>query len=103
MKAHLLYETRSIRLRARGRAAPHEHADLTQDLELDDAAGSDGGGRQVIFEVAKRALLVSLRDPEAIRLPPAGTDRLPRPARGGARTLWPRRRAALEAKRAVWG
>lgn len=63
MKAFLLHREQDFDLEAE--LPPSEEA-LTQDLELDTLFAAMARGDQFLFEVAKRAVLSSLMDPNAI-------------------------------------
>ena len=60
MKALLMYRDRDFDLE---RALPSHERALTQDLELDTLWSAMAADDKFVFEVAKRALLQSLRDP----------------------------------------
>jgi DNA mismatch repair ATPase MutS len=63
MKAFLMYRDRDFDLE---RELPANEAALTQDLELNTLFGAMAHGDQFLFDVAKKAVLSSLTDPEAI-------------------------------------
>ncbi len=63
MKAFLMHADRDFDLAAE---LPSQEPALRQDLELDTLLVAMAREDKLIFEVAKRALLLSLRDPEAI-------------------------------------
>jgi len=63
MKAYLMYRDRDFDLK--GSLPPHEAA-LTQDLELNTLFGAMAVGDKFLLEVAKKAVLTSLDEPEAI-------------------------------------
>ena len=63
MKAFLMHRDRDFDA---GHPAPPNEEALTQDLELNTLLAAMAAGDQFLFEVAKRALLISLRDPEEI-------------------------------------
>ena len=88
MKAFLMHADSDFDLAA---DLPAQEQALTQDLELDTLLRAMAAGDALIYEVTKRALLLSLRDAGGDRLPPAGVDRVPRPSRGRARPVQPRR------------
>jgi len=64
MKAFLMYRNRDFDLE--GDLPPNEAA-LTQDLELGTLFGAMAAGDEFLLKVAKKAILTSLDDPEAIR------------------------------------
>ncbi len=64
MKANLMYEDQDFEV---SRALPDHHGELVEDLELTTLFEAMAGGDAFLFEVSKRAVLSSLRDPEAIR------------------------------------
>lgn len=81
---------------------PAQEQALTQDLELDTLLGAMAAGDGLIFDVAKRALLLSLRDPEAIAYRQGVlTECLEHPA--VARDLYNLAGEALKAEKKVWG
>jgi DNA mismatch repair ATPase MutS len=63
MKAFLMHAERDFDLAA---ALPAHEEGLTQDLELETLLRAMAAGDELIFDVANRALLLSLRDPSAI-------------------------------------
>jgi len=63
MKAFLMHAGRDFDLAAE---LPAQEPALLQDLELETLLRAMAAGDELIFDVAKRALLLSLRDPEAI-------------------------------------
>jgi len=63
MKAHLLYKDRDFDLQG-GR--PLQEAALVQDLELNTLLGAMAAGDPFLLEVARRVVLASLKEPEAI-------------------------------------
>jgi DNA mismatch repair ATPase MutS len=63
MKAFLMYEDRDVDLTA---ALPPLEESLVQDLELQILLDAMAGGDHFLFQVAKRALLMGLGEPEAI-------------------------------------
>jgi MutS domain V len=79
------------------------HADtLTADLELNVLLSTMAGGDPLLFEVARRALLLSLTEPDAIAYrQQVLADCLKSPA--VARDLYGIAGEALEAQRTVWG
>lgn len=64
MKAFLLYRDRDVDIED---ALPPNEAALTQDLELDTLFGAMAAGDAFLFDVAKKAVLTSLPEPDAIR------------------------------------
>jgi DNA mismatch repair ATPase MutS len=64
MKVHLMYKDRDFDLKA---SAPALEADLVQDLELSTLFGAMAAGDAFLQEVAHKAVLTSLKQPEAIR------------------------------------
>lgn len=64
MKAYLLYRARDFDF---GADLPAAHEDLIQDLELTTLLRAMAGDDKFIYEVSRRVLLTSLRDPAAIR------------------------------------
>ena len=63
MKAFLMHRDRDFDLE---RELPANEAALIQDLELETLLSTMAAGDRFMFEVARRALLLSLPDPEAI-------------------------------------
>ncbi|MEO8287023.1 MAG: DNA mismatch repair protein MutS [Chloroflexota bacterium] len=63
MKALLMYRDRDFDLQ---RELPWNGGDLTKDLELDMLFGGMAGGDSFLFDVAKRAVLCSLKDTDTI-------------------------------------
>ena len=63
MKAFLMHVDSDFDLAAE---LPAQEQALTQDLELETLLRAMAAGDELIFDVAKRALLLSLPDPEAI-------------------------------------
>ena len=77
---------------------------LTQDLELDTLWSAMAAGDEFLFETAKRGVLSSLSDPEAIVLSPAGARRLPRAAaRSSGRSTTSRSKRSRTSARPVGG
>jgi len=64
VKVHLLHRDRDFDFAA---AAPPGHQDLIQDLELATLLRAMASGDKFRYDVAKKVLLASLRDPAAIR------------------------------------
>jgi MutS domain V len=99
MKAFLMHADSDFDLAAD--LPDHEQA-LAQDLELDTLLGAMAAGDALIYDVVKRALLLSLRDPEAIVYRQRVlTDCLAHPA--VVRDLYTLAGEALKAERSVWG
>jgi hypothetical protein len=63
MKALLMHPDQDFDLQ---RELPAHQAALTQDLELSTLFVAMAGGDQFLYEVAERAVLSSLQDPETI-------------------------------------
>jgi DNA mismatch repair ATPase MutS len=63
MKAFLMHRDQDFHL---VREPPANEADLTQDLELNTLFGAMAGGDEFLFDVARKAVLSSLADPDAI-------------------------------------
>jgi MutS domain V len=63
MKACLMYRDRDFDLKA---ALPVNSADLTKDLELETLFGAMSGSDSFLLEVARKAVLASLNEPQAI-------------------------------------
>ena len=63
MKAHLLYRDRDFDPQA---AQPPHEAALTQDLELNTLFDAMAAGDKFLLEVARKAVLTSLDEPDAI-------------------------------------
>jgi hypothetical protein len=63
MKAFLMHRDNDFDVE---RALPHNHEAVTQDLELSTLISTMAAGDRLVSEVVKRALLLSLRDPDAI-------------------------------------
>jgi DNA mismatch repair ATPase MutS len=84
------------------RDLPPHHVALTQDLELDTLCGAMAGEDGFLFEVATRALVLSLTDPVAIvHRQQALADCLHNPA--AARALYDLAGQALQESRRIWG
>ena len=64
MKAFLMYEARDLDIEG---DLPPGVAALIQDLELDTLFGAMAAGDRFLLDVARKAVLASLDDPEAIR------------------------------------
>lgn len=83
-------------------ALPPHAAGLTQDLELETLLMVMAGGDRFLFDTAKRALLLSLRDPdEIVYRQGVMQDCLDNPWL--ARELYALAGEALEAERRIWG
>ena len=81
---------------------PAQAEAVTQDLELETLLRAMAAGDELIFDVARRALLLSLRDPEAIVYRQRVlTDCLKHP--DVTRELYNLASEALRAERSVWG
>ena len=99
MKAFLMHADRDFALNA---DLPAHAQSLTQDLELETLLRAMASGDDLIFDVAYRALLLSLRDPEAIVYrQQVLADCLEQPA--AVRELYDLAGEALRAERTVWG
>jgi hypothetical protein len=99
VKAFLMHADRDFAFDA---DLPAQAAALTQDLELETLLRAMAVGDELIFDVARRALLLSLRDPEAIVYRQRVlTDCLEQP--DVARELYNLAGEALRAERSVWG
>jgi MutS domain V len=98
MKAFLMYRDADFDTQ---RALPANEASLVQDLELETLLGAMAAGDPLLWEVAKRALMTGLTDPEAVtyRQEILG-DCLQSP--GVIRDLYALAGEALEAERKVW-
>ncbi len=84
------------------RELPAEEAELTKDLELSTLWEAMEGGDQFLFEVARRAMLQPLNEPEAIRYRQAVlADAIARPE--VVRELYELAGEALAAEKSVWG
>ena len=98
MKAFLLHRDRDFDLEAE---LPAQEAALTQDLELETLLSTMAAGDPLLFELARRALLLGLRDPEAIVYrQQVMRDCLERPA--VVRELYALAGEALKAEKSVW-
>jgi len=99
MKAHLLYRDRDFDLP--GSRPPHEAA-LAQDLELNTLLGAMAAGDPFLLEVARKAVLTSLNEPEAIGYRQRVlADCLNRPAI--VREMYAIAVEALQREKGVWG
>jgi hypothetical protein len=99
MKAFLMHRDSDF---ATGRALPANEAELTQDLELSTLLSAMAAGDALLFEVAQRALLLSLSEPDAIIYrQEVLADCLAHP--DVVRDLYQLAGEALEAQKSVWG
>lgn len=99
MKAFLMHADSDFAVEAE---LPAQERALTQDLELETLLNAMAAGDNLIFEIAKRALLLSLRDPDAIVYrQQVLTDCLAQPE--VVRELYSLAGEALKAERSVWG
>lgn len=99
MKAHLLYRDRDFDL---PESRPPQEAALVQDLELNVLVSAMAAGDPFLLEVARRAVLVSLKEPEAILYRQhVLADCLDHPAI--VREMYAIAVEALERDRGVWG
>jgi hypothetical protein len=99
MKAFLMHAERDFDLEAELPA--HEQA-LTQDLELETLLTTMAAGDELIFDVGKRVLLLSLREPDAIIYRQRVlTECLEHPE--AVRDLYGLAGEALKAEKGIWG
>jgi hypothetical protein len=99
MKAFLMHPDQDFDLQ---RELPPHQAVLTQDLELSTLFDAMAGGDQFLYEVAERAVLSSLQDPEAICYrQQVLTDCLLQPA--VVRELYGIAVEAIQRERKIWG
>jgi len=99
MKAFLMHPDQDFDLQ---RELPPHQAALTQDLELDTLFDAMARGDQFLFQVAERAVLSSLQDPEAIIYrQQVLTDCLQQPAI--VRELYGIAVEALQREKKIWG
>ena len=99
MKAFLMYRDRDFDLKG---DLPPNAAELTQDLELDTLFGAMAAGDAFLLEVAKKAVLASLDEPEAILYRQhVLADCLEQPAI--VREMYAIAVEAIERERKVWG
>jgi hypothetical protein len=99
MKALLMHPDQDFDLQ---RDLPPHQAALTQDLELSTLFGAMAGGDQFLYEVAERAVLSSLQDPEAICYrQQVLTDCLQQPA--VIRELYGIAVETIQRERKIWG
>jgi hypothetical protein len=99
MKAFLMHPDQDFNLQ---QELPPHHGALTRDLELETLFEAMAGGDQFLYEVAERAVLSSLQDPEAIcyRQRVLG-DCLQQPAI--VRELYGIAVEAIQRERKIWG
>ena len=99
MKTFLMYRDRDIDLEA---DLPSAAATLIQDLELDVLFGAMAAGDRFLFDMARKAVLTSLDDPEAIRYrQQILADCLEQPA--AIRELYALAVEAIEREKRIWG
>jgi MutS domain V len=99
MKAFLMHAESDFDLAA---DLPAQEPALMADLELDTLLRTMAAGDELIFDVAKRALLLSLRDPDAIVYRQRVlTECLEHP--DVVRELYSLAGEALKAEKAIWG
>jgi len=99
MKAFLMHPVQDFDLQ---RELPPHQAALTQDLELSTLFDAMAGGDQFLYEVAERAVLSSLQDPEAICYrQQVLTDCLQQPA--VVRELYGIAVEVIQRERKIWG
>lgn len=99
MKALLMHPVQDFDLQ---RELPPHQAALIQDLELGTLFDAMAGGDQFLYEVAERAVLSSLQDPEAICYrQQVLTDCLQQPA--VVRELYGIAVEAIQRERKIWG
>ena len=99
MKAFLMHAESDFDLAAE---LPAQEPALTQDLELETLLRAMAAGDELIVDVAKRALLLSLRDAEAIRYRQRVlAECLEHPE--VVRELYDLAGEALKAERSIWG
>lgn len=99
MKAFLMHRDGDFGL---DHQLPTNEEALTQDLELNTLFATMASGDPFLFEVAKRALLLSLHDPDAIAYrQQVLTDCLENPS--VVRELYVLAGEALKAEKSVWG
>jgi len=98
MKAFLMYPDRDFGLQ---HVLPANEATVAQDLELETLLAAMAAGDQVLYEVARRALHLSLQDPDAIVYrQQILTDCLSNPT--VVRALYALAGEALQAEKSVW-
>ncbi len=99
MKTFLMHPQRDFEI---ARVLPANEEALTQDLELDTLLAAMAGGDGFLLDVAKRALLSSLQDPdEIVYRQQILTDCLANPS--VVRDLYVLAGEALKAEKSVWG
>ena len=99
MKAFLMHAESDFDLAAE---MPAQEPALTADLELDTLLRTMAAGDELIFDVAKRALLLNLRDPDAIVYRQRVlTECMEHP--DVVRELYSLAGEALKAEKAIWG
>jgi hypothetical protein len=99
MKAYLMHRDRDFDLH---HELPANEKALTQDLELSTLCSTMAAGDPLLFEVAKRALLLSLPDPDGIVYrQQIMTDCLENPSI--VRELYVLAGEAIQAQKGVWG
>ncbi len=99
MKAHLMYKDRDFDLQTG--LPPHEAA-LVQDLELNTLLGAMAAGDKFLLDVARKTVLTSLAEPEAILYRQhVLADCLDRPAT--IRDLYAIAVEALQRDKGIWG
>ncbi len=99
MKAFLMHRDQDFDLE---RQLPPNEQTLTQDLELNTLFNAMAMGDQYLFDIARKAVLASLSDPEAITYrQQALADCLEQPAT--VRQIYDIAVDAIQAERKVWG
>jgi len=99
MKARLMHADKDFDLTS---DLPAQEQALTGDLEVETLVGAMAAGDALIYEVARRALLLSLRDPDEIAYrQQVLTDCLEHPE--VVRDLYGLAGDALKAEKSVWG
>ncbi|HUO73004.1 MAG TPA: hypothetical protein VMU39_19710 [Solirubrobacteraceae bacterium] len=99
MKAYLMHRDRDFGLE---HELPPRADALTEDLELHTVLAAMAAGDEFVYEVAKRALLVSLRDPdEIVYRQQVLTDCLENAP--VVRALYELTSAAIKAEKSIWG
>ncbi|MGB0094289.1 MAG: hypothetical protein WBP81_17390 [Solirubrobacteraceae bacterium] len=99
MKTFLMHRDRDFQLQ---HELPANEESLTQDLELNTLFATMAAGDQLLFEIAKRALLLSLADPDSIAYrQQILTDCLENPT--VVRDLFALAGEAIKAEKSVWG
>jgi MutS domain V len=99
MKAYLMHRDRDLDL---ARPLPANEAALSQDLELNVLCNAMAAGDQFLFDIAKRTVLTSLTDPDAVgyrqRVLADCLDRQP-----VVRAIYDLAVEAIEEERRIWG